>query len=412
MSAFAAQKQDDANEREPFAAFLNDEATTEAIAPVVSEAGWNTSRIQGGGVANAVRSLALTPSPELLVVDLSESVDPLGDITALAEVCEPGTVVIALGEVNDINLYRNLVSQGIFDYLVKPVSVDSLRAALAAADSALRASVPEEGPAGDAAVTNSVTTVIGVRGGAGTSTVTIGVSWLLAHEFNCKVALLDLDLMFGTASLVFDLEPGRGLCDALENPNRIDSLFIDRAMVKECDNLSIFSSEAPLADIPHTDPSALAHLVEELRAHFNNVIIDLPRTSVNQHPFLLTDASQVFLVADLTLTSIRDTIRVLAYIRDVAPKAEVKVVVNRASNQSEVTPRDFESAIERKIDWIVPADVRSSIAAAKAAQTLPQAAKASRSSVMLRKIAASLTQGGGETKKLPVWKKLFQGARK
>ena len=39
--------------------------------------------------------------PNILFVDLSESADPLNDINALAEVCEPGTVVIAIGQVND-----------------------------------------------------------------------------------------------------------------------------------------------------------------------------------------------------------------------------------------------------------------------------------------------------------------------
>ena len=36
--------------------------------------------------------------------------DPLNDINALAEVCEPGTVVIAAGQVNDVRLYRDLVA--------------------------------------------------------------------------------------------------------------------------------------------------------------------------------------------------------------------------------------------------------------------------------------------------------------
>ena len=44
------------------------------------------------------------------MVDLSESGDPLNDINALAEVCEPGTVVIAVGQVNDVRLYRDLLA--------------------------------------------------------------------------------------------------------------------------------------------------------------------------------------------------------------------------------------------------------------------------------------------------------------
>ena len=57
--------------------------------------------------------------------------DPLNDINALAEVCEPGTVVIAAGQVNDVRLYRDLVASGIQDYLLKPFIADQLRDAFA-----------------------------------------------------------------------------------------------------------------------------------------------------------------------------------------------------------------------------------------------------------------------------------------
>ena len=72
----------------------------------------------------------IAASPAILMVDLSESGDPLNDINALAEVCEPGTVVIAIGQVNDVRLYRDLVASGIHDYLLKPLSAGQLRDAL------------------------------------------------------------------------------------------------------------------------------------------------------------------------------------------------------------------------------------------------------------------------------------------
>jgi pilus assembly protein CpaE len=54
-----------------------------------------------------------------------------------------------------------------------------------------------------------------------------------------------------------DLEPGRGLTDAIENPSRIDGLFIERALIRANDNLSILSAEAPINMPLLTDGSAL-----------------------------------------------------------------------------------------------------------------------------------------------------------
>ena len=108
--------------RDPFAAYLCDEASLDVLRPLAIELGWQPEKCNKGGLRNAVQSLSVSASPNILFVDLSESGDPLNDINALAEVCEPGTVVIAAGQVNDVRLYRDLVASGIHDYLLKPLS--------------------------------------------------------------------------------------------------------------------------------------------------------------------------------------------------------------------------------------------------------------------------------------------------
>src|SRR6478672_3672595 len=125
--------------RDPFAAFICDETALDVLRPVVIEMGWQPEKCNKGGLRNAVQSLSISASPAILLVDLSESGDPLNDINALAEVCEPGTVVIAIGQVNDVRLYRDLVASGIQDYLLKPFSPDQLRDAFGHAQAVFNA---------------------------------------------------------------------------------------------------------------------------------------------------------------------------------------------------------------------------------------------------------------------------------
>ena len=119
--------------RDPFHAYVCDDHSLDLLRAVVQDMGWPIEKVHKGGLRNAVQSLSMAPSPNVLFVDLSESGDPLNDINNLAEVCEPGTVVIASGQVNDVRLYRDLVASGIQDYLLKPMAADTLRDALAAA---------------------------------------------------------------------------------------------------------------------------------------------------------------------------------------------------------------------------------------------------------------------------------------
>src|SRR3546814_13932031 len=93
--------------------------------------------------------------------------------------------------------------------------------------------------------------------------------------------------------MAFDLEPGRGLTDALENPSRIDGLFIERAMVRATERLAVLSAEAPMHQPLMADGSALFQLQEEMRNAFECLVIDLPRTMMVHHPHLLADVQSV-----------------------------------------------------------------------------------------------------------------------
>ena len=362
--------------RDPFTAFVCDDATADVLRPVAVEHGWSPEKVNKGGLRNAVQTLSVSASPSILFVDLSESGDPLSDINALAEVCEPGTVVIAAGLVNDVRLYRDLVASGIQDYLLKPFTADQLRDAFA------HAQVTISGPRlneTSAEKSNVTAAVIGVRGGVGASTIATSLAWLMGDKGGRSTALLDLDVHFGTGALGLDLEPGRGLTDAIENPSRIDGLFIERAMVRANDKLCVLSAEAPLSQSVLSDGSAYFQLQEEIRHAFEGTVIDLPRNMVVQFPHLVSDVNVIIVAVDFTLAATRDAIRILSWLKANAAQARVIVVANKMMGSvQEVSRKDLEHSIERKIDVIIPFDPKASMQSAKLGQPLAKSTKSSK----------------------------------
>ena len=383
--------------RDPFSAFMSDLDAEDVVRATALSFGWPLERIHNGGVNYAVQSLAVSQSPSILLVDLGESSDPLEDINGLAEVCEPGTMVIACGRINDVRFYRDLIGSGIHDYLLKPFTADQLHDCIAQAQ-AIQAGVRAAEVANEAP--HHMTAVIGVRGGAGCSTVAVSLAWLMSEQAK-TTALLDLDVHFGTGALSLDLEPGRGLTDAIENPSRIDGLFIERALVRQNDMLGVLSAEAPISQPLTGDGTAFLQLQDELRSAVVCSVIDLPRHMLVQHPALLADVATAVVVTELTLAATRDTIRILSWLKANAPATRVVLVANKVPpvGQEEVARKEFEASVEHRIDVVIPFDAKATSQAAKIGKPVAEAAKAGKIGLALVELAeAVLGEGGVLTK--------------
>jgi pilus assembly protein CpaE len=379
-------------ERETFAAYVCDDVSAQMLATVANERGWSQDMVFKGGIAAGVRALGAMPVPEFLVVDISECADPRADMQALADVCDEGTIVLAIGALNDVSLYRDLINAGVHDYLVKPLANDLLRAAF---DSVMEAlSAPEdsedEAPAGDGQ--NIV--FVGIKGGAGASSLAANIAWLSAQN-GTATSLLDLDLFFGTSAMQFDLEPGRGLIDALENPSRVDGLFLERAVVKPHEKLAVLCAEAPIGSVSAPAEGALSHLVEAMSENYQTVIVDVPRQMLALHSEILSAATDIVLVTDYSLTAARDCIRVKAHIKNTAPNAKLHLVADRiGQTPAEVEEKDFENSIEHGVEARIPYDVKAALAATQKGKIIADAAPSSKLTSAYKEVAILLNPNG------------------
>jgi len=214
---------------------------------------------------------------------------------------------------------------------------------------------------------------------------------LIGAERRERVALVDLDLHFGTVALKLDLDPGSGLCEALEQPSRIDSLFIERAMIKVSDHLRILAAEASAAQHLAVDAGAIDMLLHELRRKFVRVVVDLPRGASPMQRVVLAAASHVVVLCERSLAGLRDTIRLQTLVREQAPQARLWLVEAGASGERALIAKsEFEKGIGRSLDASLSYDPKSAGAAANSGQSLPLAAPRSAVVRELRQLTALL----------------------
>jgi pilus assembly protein CpaE len=300
-------------------------------------------------------------------------------------------------------MFRDLLANGVADYLVKPVTQSLLQKSLASAtehNGALKAS----GRLG------KLVAVTGTRGGVGATMMATSMAWLIAHERRRKVALIDLDLQFGTVALSLDLEPSHGLREALENPSRIDGLFMDRVLVQHSERLFVLSAEESPDESMMLDFNALEILITELRNKFHYVVVDLPRTPNPCSQQILQSATDLVLVSDFSLAGMRDTMRVAGMLPTTNAACNSLLIANRCGEhkQGEMPRAEFEKGVGRKLDLILPFDPRTVAAATNFGQ--PVATTKGAVAGGLRQITEQLCgpQSGETANRSGLWQKLLK----
>ena len=377
-------------------AFVGDNQTHSVVASVLKEY-FAEPLVRDGGTNQAIEYLGSTPAPSVLIVDVSEAASPQTAMLSLSAAIPDETKIIGIGSINDISVYREIVDSGACDYLVKPVTEKALVSALNRTEESNQPHVVETMPEQKARIA-----VIGSRGGVGASTLAVNLAWILAEERKYKTALIDLDLEFGTIALSLDLEPTRGLREALENPARVDGLFISSATAKLTDNLSIMATEENLTGEAQFNPNAVDALFEALGRTNDAIVVDVPRSSYAVRRRVFEAATEIILVTELNLSGLRDSLRLLQGIGEVAPDTPVRIVANRAAGPKQAMQlRDFQKALEHKIDLQLPDEPKVFNAAANTGKPLAQSHTRAKVCKALRKLAGDIQMPEKKTAPLP-----------
>lgn len=326
--------------------FVRDPETAAIFRQSLGSIGLTGIDVVTGDIVTATTALAGRRSPRLLIVDISNVADPLDRLDALAEVCEPNTSVIVVGERNDIGLYRNLRAAGVGEYFFKPL-VGSL------VTRALNALVKGETDS-QVARAGRLIYVLGARGGVGATTIAVNTAWHLAETRPGLVAVVDLDLQWGDAALQLDVAPTHALREAFEHPERVDKLFLERAAIHVNHRIDLLASQEPVGDQISLDEEAVRSLLDKLLTRYRFVIVDLPTVLATKMAQVLRMPSTCVLVSDGSLASARDVARWREWMGPNTSDRTTVHLLNQHGMPGGLPDEEFARAAGRKPDIVVP----------------------------------------------------------
>ncbi|TDH37925.1 CtpF protein [Pseudohoeflea suaedae] len=255
------------------------------------------TRINNGGVLAAANMYGSSSTPNLLILETSRNADSLmADLGQLAEVCDPDTRVVVIGHVNDVTLYRDLIRNGISEYMVAPVSMADVIGVISSifVD-------PDAEPLG------KVISFVGAKGGVGSSTLAHNCAWSISELFDSETILADLDLPFGTANLDFNNDPAQGIAEAVFSPDRLDEVFLDRLLAKCSEHLSMLAAPSMLDRNYDFAGDAFLPILDIVQRNAPVTVLDVPHLWNDWTRKVLSASDEIVITATPDLANLRNT---------------------------------------------------------------------------------------------------------
>ncbi len=331
--------------------FCSTQATKAAMQQVVVDRRMARAHVdvREGGIMSAAQAYSQSTTPDVLVLETEGHRDQvLSELSQLAQVCDPSTKVILIGHVNDVILYRELIRQGLSEYLVAPVHqlqvIDAISSLF---------NEPGADPIG------RIVAFIGAKGGVGSSTIAHNVAALASGEYQVDTIVTDLDLAFGTAGLNFNQDPAHGIAEAIASSDRIDQTMLERLLTKCSDRLNLLSAPAQVEKSLGIEDDTLEPIIDAIRSSAPLVILDIPNLWTVWSKQLLLGADDVIITSTPDLASLRNTKNIFDFLTAARPNDKAPLVIlNQVGVQKrpEIPVAEFAKAIGVEPTVVIPFD--------------------------------------------------------
>jgi pilus assembly protein CpaE len=366
-------------------AFCEDAATAEVLQFATTDRRLSKSHVSVhmGGAPAAVAHYHESPTPNLIIIETTlPRAQMLAELDRLAECCDTGTKVMVIGHTNDVVLYRELLKRGVSEYLIAPVEPLQLIESLSSLYNN-----PDTDPVGN------VIAFIGAKGGVGSSTVCHNTAWAMSETLRTNVVVADLDLAFGTTGLDFNQDPIQGIAEALQSPERLDEMLLDRLLTKCSERLSIFAAPVVLDRDYEISPDACDIVLDIVRQNVPFVAVDLPHSWTVWVKRVLLQADEVVVTAVPDLANLRNAKNLIDLLKQGRTNdGPPRLVINMAKTpkRPEISIKEFSAALDLAPSQIIDFDSETFGLASNNGQMIEEFAAKSKSAQQFRELALLL----------------------
>lgn len=262
---------------------------------------------------------------DVLIVDINASnVEDFEALQKIKRMVDGSTAIIVISDGFSPAAARILIQLKVSDILVKPVQTSDL---VRSCNNAMKVN------SAGTQVEPRFLSFIPASGGVGSTSLAIEAASILnSHgmKFGRTTCIVDLNFQHGACAEYLDLEPRFDISEIENAPERLDRQLLDIMLSHHSNGLAVICAPTQPTEMRSFKSALVIKLLDLVSAYFDNVVIDLPRTWFPWTETVLAGSDQVYVIADMTVPSIRQSHRMVQAIEDrIGKNSEPRVIVNR-----------------------------------------------------------------------------------
>lgn len=306
--------------------------------------------VLSGGLVAAVRLSGSSHFGEIVIIELKADISA-ADIQAIAEVRRFTNKIVALGPTIELQQFRQLLAAGVADYLPLPLASNEQINLIPSLISGASAQGKETRNA-------RCIGVISCSGGIGATSLACNLATLSSETDKKRVALIDLDVHFGSAFIHFNEAPTEEFLEALMLPQRVDETFLTATMAHPLGGLYVYSTEKAEAR-SLTEPLKFREFLKTVRPHFDEIILDIPRHLLASTPEIADFIDEAVLLVSPGFSSLRNRLHVEEVIRSRNASTSVTNILSLAHPDAKLKESEISSSLGVTIHGRIPLGVDS-----------------------------------------------------
>lgn len=347
--------------------------------------------------------LARKLRPDIVLMDINL---PGIDGIAATEIVSrevPEAQVIMISVQGEPAYMRRAMLAGAREFLIKPFSSDELISAIrrvyelgktrqVVAPVKQPAVVEKERPRRE----GKIISAFSPKGGVGTSTIAANLAVALSSGGSSRVALVDLNLQFGSQDVIFNLQPRRHIADLVSENITLDEETVTGAMLAHPSGVKVLLAppRPELADF--VTPELVKKVLAVLKGAFDYVIVDCTSFLNDLTITALEESDFILLITTPELTAIKgaklffQVLEVLKY-----PTNNVLLVLNKDDRRSGISAKDIQASLKHPIEVILPNDEARILLSVNRGVPIYSTERGSAFSEGISRLAGKIQQKGG-----------------